>query len=85
MLPLSIILCFPTSEPSPSRQDHFNRMKTDLTLRGKEKQVEDILEKLADSLEDASEKLDEAEKALRINTSIGPGMEQRSAGYVSLS
>lgn len=76
-----IILPFP--EPSPSRQERFNRMKSELTHRGKEKQVEEILEKLADALEDASEKLDEAEKALRANTPIGPGVEQRSAGYVS--
>lgn len=58
-------------------------MKTELSQRGKEKQVEEILEKLADALEDASEKLDEAEKALRVKTPMGPGAEQMSAAYVS--
>lgn len=58
-------------------------MKTELTHRGKEKQVEEILEKLADALEDATEKLDDAEKALRLNMPIGPGIEKQSAGYVS--
>lgn len=60
-------------------------MKSELTQRGKEAQVEDILEKLADALEEAMEKMDTAERQLRISMPIGPGVEHRSLTYVSCS
>lgn len=67
---------------SPSRQERFNRMKSELTQRGKEAQVEEILEKLADALVDATEKMDTAERQLRITMPIGPGVEHRSLNYL---
>jgi hypothetical protein len=68
---------------SPSRQERFNRMKSELTHRGKEAQVEEILEKLADALEEATEKMDVADRQLRISMPIAPGVEHRSLNYVS--
>ncbi|XP_060567930.1 nesprin-1-like isoform X3 [Ruditapes philippinarum] len=67
---------------SPSRQERFNRMKSELTHRGKEAQVEEILEKLADALEEATEKMDVADRQLRISMPIAPGVEHRSLNYL---
>lgn len=72
-----------STAPSPSRQERFNRMKTELSHRGKEEQVEDILEKLADALEEATDKMDLAEKELRKSVPFGPGVEHRAIHYVS--
>ncbi|KAH3846261.1 hypothetical protein DPMN_088560 [Dreissena polymorpha] len=70
-------------EPSPSRQERFNQMKRELTQRGsKEDQIENILEKLADALEDATEKLNMADHALHRDIPSRPGPQRKSAAYI---
>ena len=44
--------------------------------------VDDILEKLADAIEDADIKLTMAERELRCHTPTGPGVEKQTADYV---
>ena len=59
-------------------------MKSELQRRGsKESPVEEILERLADALEDASEKLDAAEHALH-NASTGRGADKKPSPYVNI-
>lgn len=57
-------------------------MKLDMSSRGKEAQIEEILEKLADALVEATDKLDIAESELRRNVPIGPGVEHRALHYL---
>ena len=71
------------SARSPSRQETYNRLRNELSEKGKTLKVDDILEKLADALEDADIKLSVAERGLRCHTPTGPGVEQQSANYVS--
>ena len=72
------------SARSPSRQETYNKLKSELSQKGKAAKVDDILEKLADAIEDADMKLTMAEREIRCHTPTGPGVEQQSANYVSL-
>ena len=67
---------------SPSRQETYNKLKSELSQKGKAVKVDDILEKLADAIEDADIKLTMAERELRCHTPTGPGVEQQTADYV---
>ena len=71
------------SARSPTRQETYNRLRSELGQKGKATNVDDILEKLADALEHADMKLTVAERELRCHTPTGPGLEQQSVDYVS--
>ena len=58
-------------------------MKLELSHRAKETEVEDLLEKLADALEDAAEKLDVAEREMRFESPVRPLTDRHTLGYVS--
>ena len=73
------------SARSPTRQETYDRLKHELSEKGKALKVDDILEKLADALEDADIKLSVAERELQCHTPMGPGLEKQSANYVSYS
>ena len=70
---------------SPTRQETYDKLRHELSEKGNTAlKVDDILEKLADAIEDADMKLSLAERELRSHTPLGPGIEKLSANYVSL-
>ena len=58
-------------------------MKSELSHRAKETEVEALLEKLADALVHAAEKLDVAEREMRSASSGRSLSDKHSLGYVS--
>ena len=71
------------SPPRLSREERWKRLQQELPLKMREADVESVLEKLVDALEDAKDKLRVVEREVRTGTPTGPGFDQRSADYVS--
>lgn len=65
-----------------SREERRRCLKEEIELRGRLTQVDAIIEKLVESLEDAAEKLLMTERELRCGTPTGPDTDYAAGNYV---